>query len=188
MGKSFEEMYGIKTADKANAEKSESFVFPKESSETKKAIDKADKKINESVKIFANNLDEIEPWLTKELLDIFDNFQKDPRYSWLSESDLWLHSLWKLYEANKIPTPLESILNEMMQLLNEYKSLLHKSQTLYDMLNACACVVANENTDRKISWFTDSPSHVESDSSMKNQKSSNWSYFRPPTSGIRWRQ
>jgi hypothetical protein len=61
MGESFEKRYINKT-EKSEAEKStaDSFVFPKESSEIKKAIDKEDKKINESVKNFANNLEKIE--------------------------------------------------------------------------------------------------------------------------------
>ena len=62
MPESFEERYGIREPENnANAEKSESFVFPKQSSKTKEAIDKAGNKINDSVKMFANNLDGISP-------------------------------------------------------------------------------------------------------------------------------
>ena len=148
MGEGFEERYINKT-EKSEAEKStvDSFVFPKESSEIKKAIDKEDKKINESVKNFANNLEKIELWLTKQLLNIFNDFQKDPNYSWLSESDLWLHSLGKLYETNKIPSPLESILNEMISLLTQYKSESMKSKTLEEMMVACAGFEKKEEED-----------------------------------------
>jgi hypothetical protein len=40
---------------------STNFIFPQESSETKKAISDAENKINTSVKIFANALDTISP-------------------------------------------------------------------------------------------------------------------------------
>lgn len=192
MVESFEERYGIKESENtAKTEHSESFVFPKESSETKKAIDKAETKINWSVKLFANNLDEIEPWLTKELLDIFESFQNDPKFSGLSESDLWLHSLGKLYETNQIPAPLEKILSEMMQLLNEYKTLRHKSQTLYDMLRACACADAN-NSDWDISWLTNQTSETKQGTPNKEpdlpsfEAGNSWG-FKPQTSWNRWR-
>ena len=104
---------------------STNFIFPQESSETKKAISDAENKINTSVKIFANALDTISPWLTNELLNIFDINKKNPAFKWLSESDLWLQSLWLLYERNvdKIPDKLENILNKMLELLTKYKSV-----------------------------------------------------------------
>jgi len=60
MKESFEERY----INKKTTEKSESvdgFLFPKESLDIKKAIDEEDRKINESVKKFVNNLEKIEP-------------------------------------------------------------------------------------------------------------------------------
>lgn len=146
MKESFEERY----INKKTTEKSESvdgFLFPKESLDIKKAIDEEDRKINESVKKFVNNLEKIEPWLTKQLLNIFENFKKDPLYSWLSESDLWLHSLGELYDTNKIPSPLESILNEMISLLTQYKSESKKSKTLEEMMVVCAGFEKKENED-----------------------------------------
>lgn len=136
MTDSFEDRYINKMEDEKSA--TDNFVFPKKSSETKEAFDKAEIKINNSVKTFANNLDSIKPWLTRKLLDIFDKVKSDPKYKWLSTSDLWLHSLGELYKTGEIPSPLESILNEMMQLLNDYKVLRNKSKTLEDMLRACA--------------------------------------------------
>jgi hypothetical protein len=62
----------------------------------------------------------------------------------LSNSDLWLQSLSRLCEANKIPSPLESILNEMMKLLNDYRTLHIKSDRLYEMLKACAILGDNQ--------------------------------------------
>ena len=138
----FEEVYekqseSVKTK---KVEKTESFVFPEKTPEWEKKRNEAEGKINDSVKTFANNLDKIRPWLTRRLLDIFDKFKKDPQFKWLSESDLWLHSLGELYKTGEIPNPLESILNEMMQLLNDYKVLRNKSKTLEEMLRACAFV------------------------------------------------
>lgn len=163
MKESFEEKY----INKKTTEKSESvdgFFFPKKSLDIKKAIDKEDRKINESVKNFVNNLEKIEPWLTKQLLNIFENFKKDPLYSWLSESDLWLHSLGKLYETNKIPSPLESILNEMISLLTQYKSESIKSKTLEEMMVACAGFEKKEDEDMQ------SDSHW----TIKYSTSTNW--------------
>jgi hypothetical protein len=60
MKESFEERY----INKKTTEKPESvdgFLFPKESLDIKKAIDEEDRKINESVKKFVNNLEKIEP-------------------------------------------------------------------------------------------------------------------------------
>jgi hypothetical protein len=56
MNESFEERY-------INKETTEKSVdgFPKESLDIKKAIDEEDRKINESVKKFVNNLEKIEP-------------------------------------------------------------------------------------------------------------------------------
>jgi len=127
MVESFEEKYGIEKKNDASK-----FLFS-ESSET----DKAETKIIDSVKIFVNNLNWIEPWLTEQLLNVFKNFQDNPNYSWLSESDLRLHSLGKLYETNKIPSPLEKILNEMISLLTQYKSVRMKSKTLEEMMRTC---------------------------------------------------
>lgn len=126
------------------------FIFPQESSETKKAISDAENKINTSVKIFANALDTISPWLTNELLNIFDINKKNPAFKWLSESDLWLQSLWLLYERNvdKIPDKLENILNKMLELLTQYKSVRQKSKTLEEMLRACASINGISDQDK----------------------------------------
>ena len=153
---------------------SEGFIFPKESEETKRAVDEAENKINGAVKIFANNLDGLSPWLTKKLLDIFDEYkeQKDFKFSWLSESDLWLHALWDLYEKNKdkIPDQLEGILTEMLESLTQYRSVKQRSKTLEEMLRACAYVeTASNDTDQEILWIRPS-------------------IFKPTTSNNWWRE
>jgi hypothetical protein len=52
-----------------------------------------------------------------------------------------------LYETNKIPSPLESILNEMISLLTQYKSESIKSKTLEEMMVACAGFEKKEEED-----------------------------------------
>jgi len=166
MIETFEDHYvNDKLEDKKN--NPESFVFPKESPETKKAIDKAEDDINGAVKIFANSLDEISPWLTKELLNIFEDSKNDIRFKWLSESDLWLHALWALHETKNIPDPLENILQKMLELLTQYKSLREKSKTLEEMLRACASAESASNIPIEEQYLT--------------------SIFKPSTSHQRWR-
>ena len=132
-------------------EAGKNFIFPKESSETKKAIDLAEKKINNSVKVFAKNLDAISPWLTAKLLDIFWTLKNKSEFRWLTESDQWLHSLELLYDQNTaiIPYDLETILTEMLKLLTQYKSLRKRSKTLEDMLRACASINSMTPSEKK---------------------------------------
>jgi len=89
--------------------------------EWEKRIDKSDTKIIKSVEDFAKNL-----WshLTDQLTKNFEEHKKDPKYSWLTDSDIWLHSLEKLYRNNqdKMPWQLEWYLKKMMELLIEYKN------------------------------------------------------------------
>lgn len=84
-------------------------------------IDKSDKKITKSVEDFAKNL---WPHLTDQLTNNFEEYKKDPKYSWLTDSDIWLNSLEKLYRNNqdKMPWQLEWYLKKMMELLIEYKN------------------------------------------------------------------
>lgn len=121
--------------DKKNS--TTNFVFPAESSETKEALDRAEKTIMESVKSFANALDSTSPWLTKELLDIFDNLKK---IGWIEESKLRETSFNLLYEKNadKIPDKIRVILKEMLESLSQYNFVKDKSRTLEEMLKACA--------------------------------------------------
>ena len=116
-----------------------SFVFPKESEETKEAIEKAEKTITQSVESFAKALDSTSPWLTKQLLDIFDNIKK---IGWIDETKLWETSFNLLYEKNadKIPEKIRVILKEMLDSLTQYNLLRDRSKTLEEMLRACASI------------------------------------------------
>jgi hypothetical protein len=58
------ESHGTKHVNKNNVDmknSTDSFVFPRQSSETKKALDKAEKTITESVESFARALDSTSP-------------------------------------------------------------------------------------------------------------------------------
>jgi len=185
--KSFEERYEIMESENKN---SENFIFPEESSETKNAIDKAENKINDSVKIFANNLDWISPWLTQQLLKIFDEYkkEKDSKFSWLSESDLWLHSLGDLYNENKdkISGKMEGILREMLGLLTQYKTLKEKSKSLEEMLRACACVAKSDVSDWDISWLKNQPPQENPETPSKESDLPSAPFFKPTSSCNRW--
>ena len=117
------------------------FVFPKQSAETKKAIDNAEKSIMKSVESFARALDSTSPWLTKELLDIFDSIKK---IGWIEETKLWETSFNLLYEKNadKIPDKIRVILKEMLDSLTQYNLIKDKSKTLEEMLRACSSICA----------------------------------------------
>ena len=124
----------------SNTKKStDNFVFPKQSSETKEAVDKAEKIITESVESFARALDSTSPWLTKELLDIFDNVKK---IGWIDETKLWETSFNLLYEKNadKIPDKIRLILKEMLDSLSQYNCVKNRSRTLEEMLRACSSI------------------------------------------------
>jgi len=137
-----------------NSNTTDNFVFPKQSSETKEAIDNAEKIITESVESFARALDSTSPWLTKQLLDIFDNVKK---IEWIEETKLWETSFNLLYEKNadKIPDKIRLILKEMLDSLSQYNCVKTRSRTLEEMLRACASIGSsskistNMNVDSK---------------------------------------
>ena len=136
MSDNFEDMQegknNVDTNDSREGTSTGTFVFPEESSETKEAIDKAEKTIMESVESFAKALDSTSPWLTKELLDIFDNVKK---IGWIEESKLWENSFDLLYEKNadKIPEKIRVILKNMLDSLSQYNLVKERSKTLEEM-------------------------------------------------------
>lgn len=146
MSDNFEDMQESKNNVDMNDSKEETstnnFVFPEESSETKEAIGKAEKTIMESVESFAKALDSTSPWLTKELLDIFDNVKQ---IGWIEESKLWETSFDLLYEKNadKIPEKIRAILKNMLDSLSQYNLVKERSKTLEEMLKACSSICSN---------------------------------------------
>lgn len=146
MSDNFEDMQESKNnvdmSDSKEETSTNNFVFPEESSETKEAIDKAEKTIMESVESFAKALDSTSPWLTKELLDIFDNVKQ---IGWIEESKLWETSFDLLYEKNadKIPEKIRAILKNMLDSLSQYNLVKERSKTLEEMLKACSSICGN---------------------------------------------
>ena len=101
---------------KASYEKGpDQFIFPPEN---KKQIVDAEKKVEDAAKRFAKALDSTKKWLTKELLDIFENLKK---VWWVEETVLWGMSFKLLYEKNrdKMPEKLKNILEEMLVNLSQ---------------------------------------------------------------------
>lgn len=121
--------------------------------EWEKRIDKSDKKITKSVEDFAKIL---WPHLTDQLTNNFEEYKKDPKYSWLTDSDIWLHSLEKLYKNNqdKMPWQLEWYLKKMMELLIEYKNA-------HNTVDDIATVLKSSNSTTKLSEKTSKLSREE---------------------------
>lgn len=111
----------------------------------------ADKNVNSSVSEFANNL-----WhnLTKELLDNFDNYRKDPDCSWLTDSDIWLKSIEDVYHKNpqKMPWELEKYMLNMLNLLISYKSAKGNLVTLSQVMKSEIQIKDLSNITLKLDW------------------------------------
>ena len=134
--------------------KREDFIFHERTPEEQKKIADAEKKVKESVEDFAKALDSVSPWLTKELLDIFDKLKQ---IWWIEETTLWNESFKLLYSKNtdKMPDKLRHILWEMLKQLTEYESVKQRSRSLEEMLRACASISAAEcsnNTKTDCEW------------------------------------
>jgi hypothetical protein len=50
--------------------------------------------------------------------------------------------------VDKIPDKLENILNKMLELLTQYKSVRQRSKTLEEMLRACASINGIPDQDK----------------------------------------
>ena len=127
----------------ANQKNDKDFIFHERTPEEQKKITDAEKKVKESVEEFAKALDSVSPWLTKELLDIFDKLKQ---IWWIEETTLWKESFKLLYSKNtdKMPDKLRHILWEMLKQLTEYELVKQKSRSLEEMLRACASISAAE--------------------------------------------
>ena len=118
-----------------------------------KRIDKSDTKTIKSVEDFAKNL---WPHLTDQLTKNFEEYKKDPNYSWLTDSDIWLDSLVNLYRNNqdKMPWQLEWYLKKMMELLREYKNA-------HNSIDDIATVLRSSNSTAKLSEISSELSREE---------------------------
>ena len=128
------------------ADYKEDFIFHEKTPEEEKKLAAAEKKVKESAEEFARALDSVSPWLTKDLLDIFDRLKQ---IWWIDETTLWSESFKLLYDKNsdKMPEKLRSILREMLKQLTEYELVKQRSRSLEDMLRACASIRAAESSN-----------------------------------------
>ena len=110
----------------------------------------ADKKVEKSVKEFGKNL-----WpLTDPLIKKFEEYKEDPKYSWLTESDIWLQALQKLYGNNqdKMPGKLEWYLKKMMGLLVDYKKAHNTVDGIAALLKSSTSLDELSKTSSSLSW------------------------------------
>ena len=78
----------------------------------------------------------------------------------MEETVLWGMSFKLLYEKNrdKVPEKLKNILEEMLVNLSQYESVKQKSESLEDLLRACAFInTSPESSDPKFSSRTFMP-------------------------------
>ena len=118
--------------------------------EWEKRINKSNTKITKTIEDFTKNL---WPHLTNQLTKIFDEKKGDPKYSWLTDSDIWLHSLEKLYRNNqdKMPWQLEWYLKKMMELLIEYKNAHNTVDDIATILRSSDSTTKLSETSSKLS-------------------------------------
>jgi len=119
--------------------------------EWEKRIDNVNTKIKKSIEEFAKNL---WPHLTDQLTKNFEEYKKDPKYSWLTDSDIWLHALEKLYRNNqdKMPWQLEWYLTKMMELLIEYKKVNNTVDDIASVLRSSSSITNLSEKSSKLSW------------------------------------
>lgn len=114
-------------------------------------LDIANKNVNSAVSEFANNL-----WhnLTRQLLDNVDNYRKNPDFSWLTDSDIWLKAIEEVYRNNqeKMPGELEKYLLNMLNLLISYKSAKGTLVTLSQVMKSEIQIKDLSNITLKLDW------------------------------------
>ena len=140
-------------------QRTEAFIFPEVTSEKADKLAAAEKKVKDAVESFAKALDSVAPWLTKELLDIFENLKQ---IWWVEETVLWGMSFKLLYERNrdKMQEKLKDILWEMLDNLSAYELVKQKSKSLEEMLRAYASINARSDEDIKFGGRTFMPGNI----------------------------
>jgi len=119
-------------------EKSEGFFFSEKAREVSKKREAIDEKVESDVKIFVNALDSYKKWLTRKLLDIYENLEQ---IGWMDKTTLWNKS-FDILLANKdmeeMPYKLQKILGDMLRNLTKYDKIkLERSKPLEKMMLAC---------------------------------------------------
>lgn len=136
--------------------KTETFVFPEVTPEEEDKLAAAEKKVEEACESFAKALDSTAPWLTKELLDIYEQLEKilwvkekteekkENKKEWVEKTVLWSMSFKLLYEKHKdvIPEKLRDIFAKMLDELSMYENTKLKNKQLKEMLRSCASIVS----------------------------------------------
>ena len=145
----------------------QAFVFHEATSEELNKLDAAEKKVEDTCQSFAEALDSTYPWLTKELLDIYEQLEEmvwikegtGTEEKWVEKTVLWGMAFKLLYEKHKdvIPEKLQEILGEMLNELSEYERVKLKSKSLKDMLRSCAYITSNESSVNMGEWRTFMP-------------------------------
>ena len=97
----------------------------------KERQEKAEWFINKIIESFVNSLGKD---LTLKLVDLHENLKNQPEFSWLTDSNIWLKSLEKIYSENKIPGDLEMFLNKFIFLLNELSVCNDRFKDLWKLL------------------------------------------------------
>ena len=136
------------------SEKKDAFVFPEISEQEEARLNVAEQKIEKTCQSFAEALDSIHPWLTKELLDIYEKLEG---IMWSNKENeeikkdkenektiLWWMAYKLLYEKHKdiFPEKLKDMLWEMLRDLSEYEEVKIKHKSLKEMLRSCASIAS----------------------------------------------
>ena len=167
--------------DKLSAEKreendrKEAFVFPEVTQEEEAKLAAAEKKVEDTCQSFAEALDSVSKWLTKELLDIYEKlegilWEKEYEKTWrdlVERSVLWGMAYKLLYEKHKniFPEKLKDILWEMLRDLSKYEEVKIKHKSLKDMLRSCASIASVQSAINFGGWRTFIPDNLGSHTS-----------------------
>lgn len=153
-------------------EQQEAFVFPEVTEQEEARLNAAEQKIEKTCQSFAEALDSIHPWLTKELLDIYEKLEeilwekeKSTWEKWVEKTILWGMAYKLLYEKHKdvFPEKLKDMLWEMLRDLSEYEEVKIKHKSLKEMLRRCASIVSVQsaiNTAKFSEWRTFTPDNL----------------------------
>lgn len=160
---------------KEENDKKEAFVFPEVTQEEEAKLAAAEKKVEDTCQSFAEALDSVSMWLTKELLDIYEKLEgilwekKDemPWKDWVEKSVLWGMAYKLLYEKHKdvFPEKLKDILWEMLRDLSKYEEVKIKHKSLKDMLRSCASIASVQSAINFGGWRTFIPDNLGSHTS-----------------------
>lgn len=122
----------------AKEKSGEGFFFSESAERVSERRREIDKKVEWDVKIFVDALDSYKKWLTRKLLDIYENLEK---IGWMDKTTVWNKS-FDILLANRdmenMPDTLKQILGEMLKNLTKYDKIkMERSKPLEKMMLAC---------------------------------------------------